>query len=84
MLIDQDSSLDPSFAIVEEDDEDKDKGECRGFCVFGKKICTMAMMGCLLQMRLPCSSNQFELLCKKKIALTLPTTQTPMDFPGLK
>ena len=34
-------ALDLKVAIIEEsdNDEDDDKGEYRGFCVYGKKIC---------------------------------------------
>jgi len=44
MLMDPDvadSALDLKVAVMEEDDEDEDddKGEYKGFCVFGKKIC---------------------------------------------
>ena len=35
------AALDMELAVIEEDDEDEenDRGEYRGFCVFGKKIC---------------------------------------------
>ena len=35
------ASLDMKLSVIEEDDEDEenDRGEYRGFCVFGKKIC---------------------------------------------
>jgi len=44
MLMDPDvadGALDLKVAVMEEDDEDEDddKGEYKGFCVFGKKIC---------------------------------------------
>ena len=44
MLMDPDvtdTALDLKVAVLEEDDEDEDddKGEYKGFCVFGKKIC---------------------------------------------